>query len=139
MLFRSELAETPDVGPIVAEELNTWLNSDRGREAIAGLRAVGVDLSSAEHGQAEAAARSDSPFAGKTIVVTGTLENWKRGDLKEKLESLGAKVTGSVSKKMDLVIAGEEAGSKLDKARDLDIEVWDETQLTDALGAAEAQ
>jgi DNA ligase (NAD+) len=71
----------------------------------------------------------ESPFDGKTIVLTGTLESFTRPELTEKLEALGAKVTGSVSKKTDLVIAGENAGSKLDKANELGIEVWDEADL----------
>ena len=67
-------------------------------------------------------------------MLTGTLKSFDRPALTEKLESLGAKVTGSVSKKTHLVIAGEEAGSKLDKARELGIEVWDEAKLLEALG-----
>ncbi len=71
----------------------------------------------------------DSVFAGKTVVLTGTLESFTRPELTERLESLGAKVAGSVSKKTDIVIAGESAGSKLDKARDLGVEVWDEARV----------
>lgn len=71
----------------------------------------------------------DSYFAGKTIVLTGKLEQLSRDDAKKEIELLGGKVTGGVSKKTDLVIAGEEAGSKLQKANDLGIEVWDEQKL----------
>jgi DNA ligase (NAD+) len=84
--------------------------------------------------KAQASARS-SPFAGKIVVLTGTLENFERGELTEKLENLGARVSGSVSKKTDLVIAGDSAGSKLDKALELKIEIWDEAKLLKALGA----
>lgn len=77
---------------------------------------------------------SDSPFAGKTVVLTGTLEHLTRNEAKEKLEALGAKVTGSVSKSTDLVIAGESAGSKLDKAKQLNIEVIDEAEMLKRLG-----
>jgi DNA ligase (NAD+) len=77
---------------------------------------------------------SESPFAGKTVVLTGTLEQLSRNEAKEKLEALGAKVTGSVSKSTDLVIAGESAGSKLEKARQLQIEVIDEAELIKLLG-----
>lgn len=125
------LAEVPDVGPIVAESLEKYLHSDAGADAIERLRDVGVDLSSHEYGKAEG---TDSIFADKTIVLTGSLENFTRDELTERLVQLGAKVTSSVSKKTDLVIAGEEAGSKLDKARSLGVDVWDETQLLEALG-----
>lgn len=75
----------------------------------------------------------DSIFAGKTIVLTGKLEQMGRNDAKKELEALGAKVTGSVSKKTDIVIAGEDAGSKLDKALELGLEVWDEARMLQEL------
>lgn len=75
----------------------------------------------------------DSIFAGKTIVLTGKLERMGRNDAKKELEALGAKVTGSVSKKTDIVIAGEDAGSKLDKALELGLEVWDEARMLQEL------
>lgn len=122
------LTQVPDVGPIVAASLRTYLHSQVGKVTLAALRETGVDLTSREY-QQRAEASIDSPFAGKTIVLTGTLEHFTRPELTEKLQALGAKVTGSVSKKTDLVIAGQEAGSKLDKAQKLGIEVWDEPQL----------
>ncbi len=90
-----------------------------------------MDLSSKDYQDAESI--SDSPFAGKTIVITGTLERFGRTELSEQLESLGAKVTGSVSKSTDLLIAGEKAGSKLSKAQTLGIEIWDEAKLVQTL------
>lgn len=75
----------------------------------------------------------DSYFAGKTIVLTGKLAEMSRNEAKEQIEARGGKVTGSVSKKTDLVIAGEDAGSKLAKARELNIEVWDESRLLEEL------
>ncbi len=77
-----------------------------------------------------------SPVAGKTVVLTGTLEHFQRRALAEQLESLGARVSGSVSAKTDLVIAGAKAGSKLAKAAELGIEVWDEATLLQKLGSA---
>ncbi|WP_418586018.1 BRCT domain-containing protein, partial [Intestinibacter sp.] len=71
----------------------------------------------------------ESSFNGKTVVVTGTLQNYSRGEIKAKLEGLGAKVSGSVSKKTDYVIAGEEAGSKLTKAQDLGVTVLTEEEF----------
>ncbi|QOJ16100.1 MAG: NAD-dependent DNA ligase LigA [Phycisphaeraceae bacterium] len=123
-----------DFGQITTEILHGWLHSEAGRDAFRRLAKVGVDLTS--HDWRDPGAVVDSPFAGKTIVLTGTLENFERRALQEKLEALGARVSGSVSKKTNLVIAGESAGSKLDKARELGVEVWDESQLLKALGRA---
>lgn len=72
-------------------------------------------------------------FAGRTFVLTGTLEKFERAALKDVLEGLGAKVSGSVSKNTDVVVAGEKAGSKLDKAQSLGLEVWDEARLLQEL------
>jgi len=72
-------------------------------------------------------------LSGKTIVITGSIQGWDRKQLTEELEKLGAKVTGSVSLKTDIVIAGEKAGSKLARARELEVEVWDEKRLSLAL------
>lgn len=127
-----ELMELPDFGEVTAPVLHDYLHSRQGRDAFARLARAGVDLASPLYRKCEAA--SGSPFAGKTIVLTGTLQSFTRPELTEKLESLGAKVSGSVSKKTDLVIAGESAGSKLDKARELGIEVWNEARLVSALG-----
>lgn len=76
---------------------------------------------------------SDSYFAGKTIVLTGKLEEMSRNDAKAAIEALGGKLAGSVSKKTDLVIAGEAAGSKLTKAEELNIEIWDEAKMLEEL------
>ena len=122
-----------DTAPIIHE----WLHSDTGQKALTALREVGVDLTSHDYiepGSEAASKMQDSPVSGKTIVLTGTLEKFTRPDLTKKLEALGAKVTGSVSSKTDLVIAGEEAGSKLDKAKKLDITVWDEAQMLEEIG-----
>lgn len=127
-----QIMELPDFGEVTAPVLRDYLHSKQGRDTFARLCKAGVDLSSPLYRKREAA--GGSPFAGKTIVLTGTLEHFTRPELTERLESLGAKVSGSVSKKTDLVIAGESAGSKIDKARELGIEVWDESRLTKALG-----
>ena len=126
------MTEVPDVGPIVAKSLHTWLHSDVGQRTIALLREVGVQTASREFRARPAA--SDSPFQGKTVVLTGTLESFTREELTEKLEALGAKVSSSVSKKTDLVIAGADPGGKLQKAHQLGVDVWDEAQLLRQLG-----
>ncbi len=124
-----ELINIPDVGPIVAKSLHAWLNSDAGHHTIKALRDAGLDLSSHQYDQTAA----DSPFNGKTIVLTGTLEHFKRNDLKEKLQALGAKVSSSVSSKTDILIAGSDPGSKHDKALKLEIDIWNESQLLEHL------
>ena len=129
---KEELADLPDFGGITAEALYDYLQSSAAQETFDGLKEVGIDLSSAEHVEVA----QDTIFSGKTVVLTGTLETFTRSGLTELLESLGAKVTGSVSKKSDLVIAGESAGSKLAKAEALGIEIWDESALKKALTSA---
>ncbi|MCC5787290.1 MAG: NAD-dependent DNA ligase LigA [Phycisphaerales bacterium] len=122
------------LGSLTAPIFHAYLHSDAAKQTFAHLREVGVDLTSKEYkarsdGQAGSPEPGDGPFAGKTVVLTGTLENYERQELTEILESIGAKVTGSVSKNTDLLIAGEKAGSKLDKAKKLGIEIWDEKTL----------
>jgi DNA ligase (NAD+) len=91
------LAAVPDVGPIVAASLHAYLRSDAGQATLDALRDAGLDMTSHEYGRGGVPV--DSPFAGKTIVLTGTLEHFTRPELTEKLQGLGAKVSGSVSKK----------------------------------------
>ncbi|HZW11273.1 MAG TPA: NAD-dependent DNA ligase LigA [Phycisphaerales bacterium] len=114
-------------GPIRAHTVHEYLHSKTGRHTFQELLASGLKLENPDY--RERTVRTDSLFAGKKIVLTGSLQSFERQDLAEVLESLGAKVTGSVSKNTDLVIAGESAGSKLTKAEELGIEVWDEERL----------
>jgi len=118
------LQRVRDVGPVVAQSMVDFFAEAHNREVIKQLREAGVYW--AEH-QPEPA--TVLPFSGKTFVLTGTLAAMSRDEAKEKLEALGAKVSGSVSKKTDYVAAGAEAGSKLDKARELGITVLDEQQF----------
>ena len=119
-----QLLEVNDVGPVVAESIHTFFQQPHNREVVEQLRACGVTW--AEGAPAE---RAPKPLAGKTIVLTGTLPTLSRDEAKDLLEAAGAKVAGSVSKKTDYVIAGAEAGSKLDKARELGVAVLDEDGL----------
>lgn len=112
-----------DTAPVV----HAYLHSGAGQRAFRELAGAGVDLTS--HEFAAPGPTVKTAFGGKTVVLTGTLESFEREALKETLERLGAKVTGSVSRNTDLVVAGEAAGSKLDKARELGIETWDEARL----------
>ena len=123
------------LGSLTAPAVHAYLHSEAAQHAFDALRQAGVDLTSAEYTE-RPETPPDSPFAGKTVVLTGSLDHYERTDLSEILERLGAKVSGSVSKKTDLVIAGESAGSKLAKAQDLGIEVWDEPKLLAALAEA---
>ena len=118
-----ELVSVQDVGDIVAKCVLEFFQEEKVLATIDELLKLGVNPSFEEQVIVE------SSFNGKTVVVTGTLQNYSRGEIKAKLESLGAKVSGSVSKKTDYVIAGEEAGSKLTKAQDLGITVLSEEEF----------
>ncbi len=123
------LLEVNDVGPVVAQSLRTFFDQPHNREVVEQLRACGLTWE-----EGEPAARAPKPLAGKTFVITGTLPTLGRDDAKDKLEAAGAKVAGSVSKKTDYVVAGAEAGSKLDKAQALGVTVIDEAQMLALLG-----
>ena len=124
-----QLLQVADVGPIVALSPRTFFDQPHNREVIDQLRAAGVAWP--EHdGTPEPVAL---PLAGQTFVLTGTLPTLTREDAKAMLEAAGAKVGGSVSKKTTFVVAGDEAGTKLDKARDLGVTVIDEAGLRDLL------
>jgi DNA ligase (NAD+) len=118
------LMEAPDVGPVVAQSIRTFFDQAHNREVVEQLRACGLQWA-----EGEPAPRALLPLAGQTFVLTGTLPTLSREEAKERLEAAGAKVAGSVSKKTSYVVAGEEAGSKLDKARELGITVLDEAGL----------
>ena len=119
-----KLLVVADVGPIVAQSIRTFFDQVHNREVVAQLRACGVAW---EEGAPSAAA--SAPLAGKTFVLTGTFPTLSREQAKELLETAGAKVAGSVSKKTDYVVAGSDAGSKLTKAQELGIVVLDEAAM----------
>lgn len=118
-----ELVSVQDVGDIVARSIIEFFKEERTLKVINELLSLGVNP------HYEKKEVLESPFMGKTVVVTGTLENYSRTSIKEKLESLGAKVSGSVSKKTDFVIAGEAAGSKYDKAKSLGVNILSEEEF----------
>ncbi len=119
-----QLLEVSDVGPVVAQSIRTFFDQPHNREVVEQLRAGGVRWE-----EGEPAERTPLPLAGKTFVLTGTFPTLSRDQAKDLLEAAGAKVAGSVSKKTDYVVAGEEAGSKLDKAQALGVAVIDETAM----------
>ena len=125
-----ELLEIPDVGPIVASSIRNYFSDERNMELINALKNEHLNF---EY-KGSTATAANSYFSGKTVVLTGTLSKYGRKEATEILENLGAKVTGSVSKATDVVIAGVEAGSKLDKAHALGITVLDEEEFLALLG-----
>ena len=123
----AKLQEVPGVGAQVARSLRRWLTSDTGQRLIAELRAAGLNMI-----QPRRSAVEHSPIAGKTLVVTGVLEKYSRKQIEDLIKSHGAKVASSVSRKTDYLVAGADAGSKLDKARELGVTVLTEAEF-DAL------
>ncbi len=122
-----ELVSVPDVGDIVAQDVMSFFKEEKVLETIDELLELGVNP------KFEEVEVTENPFMGKTVVATGSLQNYSRSEIKEKLESLGAKVAGSVSKKTDYVIAGEAAGSKLTKAQELGVKVLSEEEFEEIL------
>ncbi|MBH9968595.1 NAD-dependent DNA ligase LigA [[Bacillus] enclensis] len=129
---KEELTDINEIGEKMGDAIVAYFENDEVKELVEELKEAGVNMVY-KGPKPVSASEADSYFAGKTIVLTGKIEQLSRNEAKEKIEMLGGKVTGSVSKKTDLVIAGEDAGSKLKKANELDIEVWDEDKLMEEL------
>ena len=121
-----ELTAVDDVGPITARYLCQWMESPQSRDLLARLKAAGVNMSCKEEAH-------DSRFAGMTFVLTGALEKFTRDEAGEMIEKRGGKASGSVSKKTTYVVAGENAGSKLQKAQELGIPVLTEDEFLELL------
>ena len=128
-----QLQQTPEIGPVLAQSVRTWLDEPRNRQLLDRLRAAGVrmEVPEAERG----ASSSEGLLSGRTYVVTGTLSSMTRDQAEAALKRLGARVAGSVSKKTAGVIVGTEAGSKAEKARELGIPMLDEATFLDLIGA----
>lgn len=129
---KEEVVALDSMGEIIADSLVTYFDNDEVHELMDELTKAGVNFEYKGIRTSQLAA-VESPFKDKTIVLTGKLTHYTREEAKEKIENLGGKVTGSVSKKTDIVVAGEEAGSKLTKAQDLGVTVWNEQEMVDAL------
>jgi DNA ligase (NAD+) len=125
---KEELMSIHEVGEKMADSIVTYFAKPEVKELLNELRVYGVNMEY-KGPKTPKAGDVDSYFAGKTVVLTGKLESLSRNEAKEKIEQLGGKVTGSVSKNTDLVIAGADAGSKLTKAQQLNIEIWDEMRF----------
>ena len=122
-----DLSSIKDIGPMIARSVCDYFSSAENKELIKELADVGVNMSYLKM------VNDDTLFASKTFVLTGSLNNFTRDEAKLKIESLGGKVSSSVSKKTDVVIAGAEAGSKLTKAKEFGITIWDEEELINNL------
>ena len=129
-----QLTQVADVGPIVALSLRTFFDQAHNREVVEQLRACGIIWA-----EGEPSPQSLLALSGKTFVITGTLPGLGREELKEMLEAAGGKVSGSVSKKTHFLVAGSDAGSKLDKARELDIAILDEAGVLALLNPSAAE
>jgi DNA ligase (NAD+) len=123
-----ELERVNEVGPRVAQAIREFFDEEKNRALIDKLRAAGLNLTAEKR-------KKSSQLEGLTFVLTGTLPNLTREDAKARIEAAGGRVSGSVSKKTHYVVAGEDAGSKLDKARELGVQVLDEPGLVELLGS----
>jgi DNA ligase (NAD+) len=126
-----QLSQVHEIGPAIAASVHEFFSNAAGKRAVADLQAAGIDPQMEVVKPEEAAAL---PLAGKTIVVTGTLKSYSRESIQEAIQKNGGRASGSVSKKTDYVLAGEEAGSKLDKAKQLGIPVIDEAEFERLIG-----
>jgi DNA ligase (NAD+) len=125
-----ELSEINEIGPVIAESVHSFVHSDFGRHTIDDLAKVGVKMTAPRSPRQQAGA-----IAGKTFVVTGTLEKYSREEIEELITRHGGRPAASVSKNTDYVVAGDKAGSKLAKARELGVTVLDEKQFKTLLGS----
>lgn len=123
---KEELTAIHEIGEKMADSIVTYFSKEEVKQLLERLRAYGVNMT---YKGAKQTVDISSTFAGKTFVLTGTLQSMSRSEAKETIEALGGKVTGSVSKKTDVVVVGEDAGSKLEKARQLGITIWDEARF----------
>jgi len=129
-----EIVAIDGIGGKIADSIVKYFEHPEAQALIRDLEQLGVN----QQFLGERVDQTNAPLGGKTIVLTGTLESLKRSEAGKRLEALGADVTGSVSKKTDVLVAGEKAGSKLTKAESLGIEIWDEARLLEELAKHEA-
>jgi DNA ligase (NAD+) len=129
---KEQLLEVEEIGEKMADSIQLYFSKPEVKELVEELQSLGVNMTY-KGPKLVKVEDLDTPFAGKTVVLTGKLSILTRNEAKEKLERLGAKVTGSVSKNTDMLIAGEDAGSKLDKAKKFGIDIWNEQQLVEEL------
>ncbi|MET3683197.1 DNA ligase (NAD+) [Alkalibacillus flavidus] len=129
---KDDFEAVPDIGDKMAASIATYFEQDQVKQLIDELKSLGLNMTYLGE---IVEASEDSPFYDKTVVITGKFTDMNRQDIKAQIEALGGQVTGSVSKKTDILIAGDDAGSKYDKAVDLNVSIWDEAQLLETLEA----
>jgi DNA ligase (NAD+) len=122
-----ELEEVNEVGPRIAESILQFFGDEHNRQLVRDLRKAGLTFTGKKK-------EKGTKLAGKTFVLTGTLARYSRDEAKKMIEDAGGRVSGSVSKKTDYVVAGSDAGSKLDKARELGVKVVVEEEMEELLG-----
>lgn len=132
---KEDIIHIDGIGEIIADSLVTYFAQPEVQELVKELKAAGVNMDYHHEAviEVDENAMEESPFFGKTVVLTGKLEQFTRSEAKALIEDMGGKVTGSVSKKTDLVVAGADAGSKLTKAENLGITVWSEDEMRQAI------
>jgi len=134
-----QLAEVPEIGPVIAESIATFFHSDAGQQIIEELREQGLNFGSPMIHRTAEEASADLPLHGKTLVVTGTLPCYSRDEIHEMILAAGGKPGASVSSKTHYLIAGEKAGSKLNKAQQLGIKILSENDFLEMIGKASAE
>src|SRR5581483_9406985 len=125
-----QLAATNEIGEVIADSVHDFFHSGAGKKIVKDLQAAGIDPKM----EKPAAGGADQVLAGQTVVVTGTLPTLERKEIEDLIVKLGGKASGSVSKKTSFVVAGESAGSKLDKAKELGVPVLDEPGFLKKIG-----
>ena len=125
---REELEEIPDVGPVVAQHVHDFFRQQENRDVISALVGIGV------HWPQQPSLVDNRRLEGQTFVLTGSMETMTRDEARERIENAGGKVTSSVSRKTNFVVAGQDPGSKLKKAEELEVPVIDESGLLELLG-----
>jgi DNA ligase (NAD+) len=120
-----QLSEVNEIGPVIADSVHDFFHNNAGKAVVAELKAVGIDQTTSP---------ADLPLAGQTVVVTGSLEKFKRQEIEELIAKLGGRSSGSVSRKTSFVVAGADAGSKLDKAKELGVAVLTEAEFIERIG-----
>jgi DNA ligase (NAD+) len=128
-----EISETPGIGPVIAESVWDFFRDPRNTDLVDRLAVAGVTMELPEADRGESAGEPAGPLAGKSLVLTGTLPTLSRQQATDLIVAAGGKVSSSVSAKTDYVVVGEEAGSKLDKARHLGVSLLDEAGLLEVL------
>jgi DNA ligase (NAD+) len=127
-----ELSHVEDVGAVIAQSVHKFLHSEHGESAVRRLKDAGLDMTAPK--KSPESAGTAGPLSGKTLAVTGTLEKYSREEIESLIERYGGRAASSVSKKTDFLIAGEKAGSKLDKARKLGVAILSESQFAELIG-----